>query len=86
MIAVGTDLLHYRIQARLGTGGMGEVYLAHDTKLGRVVALKIIRRDFADDPDRMRRFQQEARAVAALNHPNVRRFTTSTNPMECGSS
>jgi Tol biopolymer transport system component/predicted Ser/Thr protein kinase len=71
MLAVGTDLLHYRIQARLGTGGMGEVYQAYDTKLGRVVALKIIRRDVADDPDRMRRFQQEARAVAALNHPNV---------------
>ena len=71
MIVEGTDLLHYRIQSRLGAGGMGEVYLAHDTKLGRVVALKIIRRDVANDPDRMRRFGQEARAVAALNHPNV---------------
>jgi eukaryotic-like serine/threonine-protein kinase len=71
MIAEGTDLLHYRIQSRLGAGGMGEVYLAHDTKLDRIVALKIIRRDLASDPDRMRRFQQEARVVAALNHPNV---------------
>ena len=71
MLVEGTDLLHYRIQSRLGAGGMGEVYLAHDTKLGRVVALKIIRRDVANDPDRMRRFRQEARAVAALNHPNV---------------
>lgn len=67
----GTKLGHYEIRAKLGEGGMGEVYLAHDTKLDRKVALKILPEQFAVDQDRMRRFTQEAYAASALNHPNI---------------
>lgn len=67
----GTELGHYQIQAKLGEGGMGEVYLALDTKLGRKVALKILPAELASNQDRMRRFTQEAKAAAALNHPNI---------------
>jgi serine/threonine protein kinase/tetratricopeptide (TPR) repeat protein len=66
-----TPLGHYQIRSKLGVGGMGEVYLAHDTRLDRKVALKILPADLATNPDRMRRFVQEAKAAAALNHPNV---------------
>ena len=62
---------HYRIVAPIGRGGMGEVYLAQDERLGRKVALKLLLNDFTSDPSRMRRFQQEARAASALNHPNI---------------
>jgi eukaryotic-like serine/threonine-protein kinase len=62
---------HYRILALLGIGGMGEVYLAEDTKLGRKIALKLLPVDFSRDRDRVRRFQQEARAASALNHPYI---------------
>ena len=68
---VGRTLAHYRINTAIGAGGMGEVYRATDMKLGRDVALKILPPDVASDPERLARFQREARAVAALNHPNV---------------
>jgi serine/threonine protein kinase len=70
-LATGTRLGPYEVLSALGAGGMGEVYRARDTKLGRDVALKILPRSFADDPDRLTRFQREARVLAALNHPNV---------------
>ena len=66
-----SSLSHYRIVSKLGAGGMGEVYLAQDTKLNRKVALKILPPGLAADRDRMRRFVQEAQAAAALNHPNI---------------
>jgi serine/threonine-protein kinase len=66
-----TRLSHYRIVSKIGAGGMGEVYLAQDTKLDRKVALKILPADLAANQDRMRRFTQEAKAAAALNHPNI---------------
>jgi len=69
--AVGRLVKHYRIAAPLGRGGMGEVYLARDTKLERSVALKFLSFDVASNAERMRRFAQEAKAAAALNHPNI---------------
>ena len=68
---IGTTLHHYRIIRPLGRGGMGEVYAAEDTKLNRIVALKILSEITAADPERLNRFQREAKAIAALNHPNV---------------
>ena len=70
-IVKGTRLSHYEIRSQLGVGGMGEVYLAQDTKLDRKVALKILPADVAADQTRMRRFVQEAKAASALNHPNI---------------
>src|SRR5258708_26726157 len=70
-LSAGTKLGHYEICAQLGAGGMGEVYLAKDTKLDRKVALKILPAELATNQDRMRRFTQEAKAAAALNHPNI---------------
>jgi eukaryotic-like serine/threonine-protein kinase len=68
---IGRTLAHYHIVSSLGAGGMGEVYRATDTKLQRDVALKVLPPDTAADPDRLSRFQREARAVAALNHPHI---------------
>ena len=70
-ISVGAKLGRYEIRSKIGAGGMGEVYLAQDTKLDRKVALKILPSELAANQDRMRRFVQEAKAAAALNHPNI---------------
>jgi len=64
-------IAHYRITGKLGQGGMGAVYRATDTKLGREVAIKVLPRFFADDPDRLARFSREAKVLASLNHPNI---------------
>jgi serine/threonine-protein kinase len=69
--AAGTSFSYYRIVSRIGAGGMGEVYLAEDTRLGRKVALKILPPQFTKEADRIRRFEQEARSASALNHPNI---------------
>jgi eukaryotic-like serine/threonine-protein kinase len=68
---IGTNLSHYQILAPLGRGGMGEVFLATDTELGRKVALKLLPTHWTADAERVRRFKQEARAASALNHPNI---------------
>jgi serine/threonine-protein kinase len=70
-LAPGTRLGPYEIVAPLGAGGMGEVYRAKDSRLGREVAVKVLPASFSNDPDRLRRFEQEARAAGILNHPNV---------------
>ena len=67
----GTKLGPYEVTAPIGAGGMGEVYQAHDTKLGRDVAIKVLPEAFAHDPERLSRFQREAKMLAALNHPNI---------------
>ena len=67
----GQMIGHYKVLARLGAGAMGEVYLAHDTRLGRKVALKLLPGEFTKERDRVHRFEQEARAASALNHPNI---------------
>jgi serine/threonine protein kinase len=68
---IGTALNQYRITASIGAGGMGEVFRARDTRLNRDVAVKVLPKDFASDADRLRRFEQEAKTLAALNHPNI---------------
>src|SRR5271154_5136604 len=70
-LSAGTKVGPYEIVAPIGAGGMGEVYRARDLRLGRDVALKILPESFSRDADRLRRFEQEARAVATLNHPNI---------------
>src|SRR5215203_3733853 len=71
MLAPGSRLGAYEVLSLLGAGGMGEVYRARDTKLGRDVAIKILPRAFTSDPERLARFEREARMLAALNHPNI---------------
>ncbi len=71
MLAAGTRFDHFEVIAPLGAGGMGEVYLAQDMRLGRKVALKLLPAEFTRHADRLRRFEQEARAASALNHPNI---------------
>jgi len=68
---LGRTLGSYQITEKLGEGGMGEVWRARDTRLGRFVAVKVLPADLASDPDRRQRFEAEARAVGALNHPNI---------------
>jgi serine/threonine-protein kinase len=70
-LAAGTILAHYRMTAKLGAGGMGEVWRATDEKLGREVALKVLPEEFAKDPERMARFEREAKVLASLSHPNI---------------
>jgi serine/threonine protein kinase len=66
-----TTLAHYTIISRIGAGGMGEVYLAQDTRLDRRVAIKFLNEEFSKDAEKLRRFIQEAKAASALNHPNI---------------
>ena len=70
-LATGKKLGSYLITSAIGAGGMGEVYQAHDTKLGRDVAIKVLPEAFAHDSERLSRFQREAKMLAALNHPNI---------------
>src|SRR5207245_10871568 len=70
-LSAGTRLGSYEIVAPLGAGGMGEVYRAHDPTLGRDVAIKVLRAARSADPERLFRFEREARAAGALNHPNI---------------
>src|SRR2546425_4842334 len=70
-LSAGKTLGRNEIRSQIGVGGMGEVYLAEDTKLRRKVALKVLSADLTQNEDRLRRFEQEARAASALNHPNI---------------
>ncbi|HSO23816.1 MAG TPA: protein kinase, partial [Chondromyces sp.] len=68
---IGSSVSHYRVTAKLGEGGMGEVWGAEDTKLGRQVALKMLPELFAQDAERLARFEREARVLASLSHANI---------------
>ena len=70
-LQVGSRLGHYDVTALIGEGGMGEVYRARDTKLDRDVALKVLPEAFTQDPDRLARFEREAKVLASLNHTNI---------------
>ena len=68
---VGQTLSHYKILEKLGAGGMGEVYLAEDTRLGQEVAIKVLPEAFTSEPERLARFEREAKVLAYLNHPHI---------------
>ncbi len=68
---IGKTLAHYEVTSQLGKGGMGEVWQATDTKLGRQVAIKTLPEEFAKDEERLARFEREAKLLASLNHPNI---------------
>src|ERR1700693_1899882 len=70
-LSTGTKLGTYEVTSHIGSGGMGEVYAAHDSKLERDVAIKVLPEQFARDPERLARFQREAKLLASLNHPNI---------------
>ena len=70
-LQTGTQIGVYEVTGKLGEGGMGEVYRARDTSLDRDVALKVLSEAFTADPDRLARFQREAKVLASLNHPNI---------------
>ena len=70
-ISPNTTIAQYKIVSKIGEGGMGEVYRARDTKLGRDVAIKVLPAAFSENSERLRRFEQEAQAAGALNHPNI---------------
>ena len=84
-IRPGTRIGPYEVTSQLGEGGMGVVFRAHDTKLQRDVALKLLPDHFADDPDRLVRFQREAQILASLNHPNIAQIygLDDSNPQRC---
>ena len=71
LLSPGTWLGQYEIRSHLGSGGMGDVYRAHDSKLNRDVALKLLPKIFANDPERLARFRREAQVLAQLHHPNI---------------
>ncbi len=77
----GTTISHYKILSEIGKGGMGEVYLAQDTKLNRKVAIKFLSEEFSNDADKLNRFFQEAQATFALNHPNILTVYGIVSPM-----
>jgi serine/threonine protein kinase len=77
-LVAGTKLGTYEVRSAIGAGGMGEVYQAHDTKLGRDVAIKVLPEAFAHDPEKLSRFQREAKLLASLNHPNTEGIPTDT--------
>ncbi len=79
-LSPGTRLGVYEVTAKIGEGGMGEVYQARDTKLNRDVALKVLPDLFASDPDRLARFQREAEVLASLNHPNIAQIRSAGAP------
>ena len=71
MFQTDQSIAGYRILSKLGAGGMGEVWRAEDTRLGRQVALKVLPAEFAEDGERLARFEREAKVLASLNHPNI---------------
>jgi len=78
-LAPGTELGRYEIRSKIGEGGMGEVYRAFDPKIGREVAIKVLPAELAANKERVARFEQEAQAAGALNHPNILPSTMSTH-------